>query len=129
MRQKKFSTKSRIQSFSFALNGLKIMIREEQNARIHLAVAIFISIVGFLLKLSIFEWISIVFSIGLVISLELINSAIEYMADFIYPGKNETIKSIKDVSAASVLVGSITALVIGWIVFIPKIWAIWKTFI
>lgn len=72
-------------------------------------------------QLAALEWIAIVFVIGLVIALELFNSAIENISDFISPGHDITIKKIKDLSAAAVLVGAITAAIIGLIVFVPKI--------
>lgn len=67
------------------------------------------------------EWVAITFSIGLVITVEIINTVIENIADFISPDKNEKIKKIKDLSAAAVLISAITAVTIGLIVFIPKI--------
>ena len=67
------------------------------------------------------EWIGVIFSIGLVFSLEIINSSIENIADFISPEKHKMIKKIKDLSASGVLISAITALIIGLIIFIPKI--------
>ncbi|MBK8398010.1 MAG: diacylglycerol kinase family protein [Leptospiraceae bacterium] len=121
MNKEKFSIVKRLKSFIYALNGLKILILEEHNARIHLFAAICVVIAGIVFKISSLEWTAIIFAIGFVIALEIINSAIENMADFISPEKNEQIKKIKDLSAAAVLVGAITAFVIGLIVFIPKL--------
>ncbi|MEN8137044.1 MAG: diacylglycerol kinase family protein [Bacteroidota bacterium] len=119
--KQKFSISKRIKSFGFAFNGLKILLKEEHNSRIHLLAAVGIVIAGFLFNISTPEWIAITFAIGLVITLELINSVIENLSDFISPEKNSSIKKIKDLSAAAVLVSSITALTIGLIIFIPKI--------
>jgi len=121
MKNNRFSLRKRLKSFGFAFNGLVILIREEHNARIHFMAAFIAVILGFWLKISAIEWVAIVFAIGFVITLEIINSAIENMADFISPEKHEMIKKIKDLSAAGVLVGSITSLIIGLIVFLPKI--------
>ena len=121
MKHEKFSIIKRLKSFAFALNGLKILILEEHNARIHLVAAILVVIAGILLKISNVEWFAIIFSIGLVFALETINSAIENLADFISPDKNDQIKKVKDLSAGAVLIGAITALFIGVIVFIPKL--------
>ena len=110
-----------VTSFVYAFNGLKIMILEEPNSRIHLFAAICTIIAGILLKVSLNEWIALVFAIGFVITLEIVNSAIENIADFISPGKDEMIKKIKDLSASGVLVSTITALMIGLIIFLPKI--------
>lgn len=124
MNQEKFSITKRLKSFTYAFNGLKILIVEEHNARIHLFAVICVSIAGFVLKISSTEWIAIMLAIGFVITLEIINSAIENMADFISPDKNEQIKKIKDLSAAAVLIGAMTAFVIGLIVFLPKLFTL-----
>ncbi|MFV0531153.1 MAG: diacylglycerol kinase family protein [Flavobacteriales bacterium] len=120
MKPQKFSIKSRLNSFKFAFNGLKIFVKEEHNSWIHLFATFCVIIAGFIFKISAFEWIAIVFAIGLVITLEIINSSIENIADFISPGRNDHIKKIKDLSAAGTLISAITAFIIGLIVFIPK---------
>ena len=117
----KFSFKKRLISFRYAFNGLKILIKEEHNARIHLFIACCVLIAGVLFKISIIEWIIIIFCIGLVFALELINSAIENTTDFISKEKNETIKKIKDLSAGAVLIAAIASTIIGLIIFLPKI--------
>jgi len=121
MQQENFSIKKRLQSFKYALNGLKILIIEEHNSRIHLFTAIIVIILGFLLKISSSEWLAVSFAIGFVITSEIINSAIENIADFVSPDKNDLIKKVKDLAAAAVLISAITALAIGIIIFLPKI--------
>lgn len=121
MKEQRFSLSERLRSFKYAINGLRILIKEEHNSRIHLFASICVIIAGLILKVSAHEWIAIIFSIGLVISLELINSSIENIADFISPERHEMIKKIKDLSAAGVLIGAIAAFTIGLIIFIPKI--------
>lgn len=121
MKQHRFSISKRLESFKYAFNGLRILIKEEHNARIHLFATICVIIVGLFFNISMNEWIGVIFSIGLVISLEIINSSIENIADFISPEKHEMIKKIKDLSASGVLISAITALIIGLIIFIPKI--------
>jgi undecaprenol kinase/diacylglycerol kinase (ATP) len=121
MNSNPFSFSKRFHSFKYAFNGLIILIREEHNARIHLIAAVLAIILGFVLEISLTEWISIIFAIGLVVSLEIINSAIENIADFISPENNKQIKRIKDLAAAGVLVGAIASVCIGLIIFLPKI--------
>jgi len=121
MNSNPFSFSKRFHSFKYAFNGLIILIREEHNARIHLIAAVLAIILGFVLEISLTEWISIFFAIGLVVSLEIINSAIENIADFISPENNKQIKRIKDLAAAGVLVGAIASVCIGLIIFLPKI--------
>ncbi len=116
-----FSIKKRLKSFSYAFNGFKILIKEEHNARIHLFAAIIAIILGVILHISTCEWLAIILSIGLVISLEIVNSAIENIADFISPQKHDKIKKIKDLSASAVLVGAFSALIIGFLIFLPKL--------
>ncbi|MFA7044156.1 MAG: diacylglycerol kinase family protein, partial [Bacteroidales bacterium] len=70
------------------------------------------------------EWVAVVFAIGLVLSLEAINTSMENLADFVSPEKHVWIKKIKDLSAAGVLMGAISAVIIGLIVFLPKIIAL-----
>jgi len=93
------------------------MIREEPNARIHLVAAIFVILIGFLLKITPLEWIAILFAIGFVFAMEMVNTALENLCDFVSPEKHEMIKKIKDLSAAAVLVSAIVAAVIGFLVF------------
>ncbi|MBZ0242900.1 MAG: diacylglycerol kinase family protein [Bacteroidales bacterium] len=126
MKQRKFSIRKRLKSFSFAFNGLRLLLKEEHNSWIHLSAAICVVIAGFVFNISAFEWIAIVFAIGLVITLELINSSIENIADFVSPDKHDKIKKVKDLAAAAVLISAVTALVVGLIVFIPKILDFWE---
>lgn len=107
--------------FIYAFNGLRIFIKEEYNSRIHFIAALCVLTASFIFRISVYEWLAVIFASGLVISLELINTAIEEIADFISPEKNEKIKKIKDLSAAGVLVGAVTAFIIGLIVFILRL--------
>ena len=121
MKNKPFSLKARLKSFKYAFNGLKILIKNEHNSRIHLLVTICVIAAGFILNISKLEWIVVVLTIGFVFTTEIINSAIEYIADFISPERNDLIKSAKDLAAGAVLVSAISAVVIGIIIFLPKI--------
>jgi len=121
MQYQKFSIKKRLASFKYAFNGLKILVLEEHNARIHLVAAICVILLGLFFNISALEWIAVSLVIGFVIACEAINSAIENLADFVSPEKNEFIKKAKDLSAAGVLVSAITAVIIGFLIFLPKI--------
>jgi diacylglycerol kinase (ATP) len=121
MKQSKFSILKRIQSFTFALNGLKKLFIEEHNARVHLVVAMAVCLAGFLLKISASEWVAFTIVIGLVFILEIINTTLERIANFISPQINEDIKIIKDLAAAAVLIAAIVAIIIGTIILLPKI--------
>ena len=121
MKQQKFSILNRFKSFKYAFNGIKILLKEEHNARIHFFALILVVIAGAIFKISLPEWISIIIVSGIVISAEIFNSAIENIADFISPEKNDQIKRIKDLAAAAVLFGSSVAIIVGLLIFIPNI--------
>jgi diacylglycerol kinase len=121
MQNEPFSIKKRLKSFVYAFNGIKILIRDEHNARIHLLATIFVIVLGFYLNISTPEWIAVLFAIGFVFAMEMTNSAIENLCDFASPEKHETIKKVKDLAAGAVLLSAVSALIIGLIIFIPKI--------
>ena len=124
MDNNKFTIRDRLKSFRFAFNGIRILLIHEHNAWVHLFAAVCVILAGFLLKISILEWVTIVIAVGLVIALEAINSSIEKLSDFVSPEKHNQIKIVKDLSAAGVLIGAITAVIVGLLVFIPKIFAL-----
>lgn len=121
MNDKHFSIKARLKSFAYAFNGIKALIKNEHNARIHLFATICVIPAGFFFDLPAGEWIAIIFAIGFVFSAEAVNSAIEYLADFVSPGRHELIKQAKDIAAAAVLFSALTAAIVGLIIFLPKI--------
>lgn len=120
----KFSWKKRAKSFSYAFQGIATLIREEHNARIHTAVAIAVVIAGLIFRISGMEWIAVSLCIGGVFSAEAFNSAVEALADKTSTAKDPLIKKAKDVAAAAVLLFVISAVVVGLIIFVPKILSI-----
>ncbi len=122
MTRSRFSIKKRLKSFKYAFNGLKILFIEEHNSRIHLVAAIIVVVLGLICEISSFEWIAIILAIGLVIALELVNSAIENLSDFVCNDRQELIKKTKDLAAAGVFWASIAAFTIGLIIFFPKLY-------
>lgn len=123
MKKVNFSIAKRIKSFGFAFNGLRILFHEEHNSRIHFFASVLVVIAALLFKLNTYEWIAIIFSIGMVVTAEIINTAVENIADFLTTEQNNHIKKIKDLAAVAVLVSALTALTIGLIIFLPKITA------
>jgi len=121
MKEEKFSIAKRLKSFTYAFNGLRILLREEHNSRIHLFATVCVVVAGVIFRISSLEWVAVVFAIGLVFGGEIFNSAIEDLADVVCPERDERIKKVKDLSAAAVLVSAFTALIIGLIIFIPKV--------
>ena len=113
--------KKLIKSFKYAFEGIFKGIKEEQNMKINIAIMILVIIFGILFKISKIEWIICIALFGLVISMELINTAIENTVDLITKEKNEHAKIAKDVAAGAVLVSTIAAATIGLMIFVPKI--------
>jgi diacylglycerol kinase (ATP) len=115
----KFSIRSRINSIRYAIEGIASMISNEHNSRIHIIAAVLVIILGIVFRISPGEWMALVIVIGLVFITELINSAIENLADLVDPDENPGIKRLKDYAAASVFIAAITAIITGALVFIP----------
>ena len=124
MKEEKFSIAKRLKSFTYAFAGLKVLFREEHNSWIHLFATVCVVTAGILLRISLLEWVTVVFAIGLVFSFEIINTSVENIADFVCPERDDRIKRIKDLAAAAVLVAAMTAAIVGLIVFVPKILAL-----
>jgi diacylglycerol kinase (ATP) len=119
---KRFSLAQRVKSFSYAIKGILALLKTEHNARVHLVAAVLVVGLGIVLNVALWEWTMLVLAIGLVFMCEIFNSAIEYLADFVSPGYNELIGKAKDLAAGGVLIGSITALLIGCLIFLPKLY-------
>lgn len=124
MKNDGFTIKKRLKSFKFAFHGIYLLIRFEHNAWIHTFAAICVVLAGFYLGLSTMEWIAVTMAIGLVLAAEAINSSIEALCDLVSPGYNEAIKKSKDMAAGAVLILAMAAAIIGLLIFIPKIIAL-----
>lgn len=113
--------KKLINSFKYAFEGIITGIKEENNMKIHIIIMLLVIILGIVLKISKIEWIICIILFGFVISLELVNTAIENTVDLITIEKNPKAKIAKDLAAGAVLIAAITAAIIGLIIFVPKI--------
>ncbi|RBQ02406.1 diacylglycerol kinase family protein [Pedobacter miscanthi] len=121
MNNQKFSIIDRIRSFKYAFNGLKLFFISDHNGRVHLVAAIIAIGLSFYLNISDYEWIAILSVISAVFVAEILNSAIEKLADVVSPEYHPKIKVVKDLAAAAVLVAAFLAVAVGAIVFIPKL--------
>jgi diacylglycerol kinase len=119
------SLKNRIRSFAYAFNGLRLMLFHQPNFFIHLSLAIIALSLSYFFKLSRDEFLWIVVAIGLVLSAEIFNTAIEKLTDLVQPEQDQRAGQIKDLAAGAVLLLSITALIIGLLIFIPHIFMYW----
>jgi len=120
-KKRRFSFKSRWRSITYALKGINRFFLEEHNAWIHLASTIVVTILAFLIPVNRNESLALVIIVGFVWVSELFNTAIERTMDRITTEHDTQVKIIKDISAAAVLISSMTAIVVGSIIFIPKI--------
>jgi diacylglycerol kinase len=110
-----------IKSFKAALNGIIYALKDENNFKIQLSIGTLVIITGFFIQLTYTEWIAIGFCIGIVLSTELFNSAIEKLCDLYDTKHNEKIKLIKDMSAGAVLIVAMVSAIIGIMIFLPAL--------
>lgn len=108
-------------SFKYAFEGIQEAWKTEQNLKIHFMIMFLVIIAGIVLKISAIEWMICLVLFGLVISLELVNTAIETTVDIAMPEINEKAKFAKDIAAGAVLFSAIISAIIGLIIFIPKL--------
>ncbi len=121
--------KKRIRSFGYALKGIRAVFGKEANVNIHLTMTALVVFCGFLFSISTTEWLICIICFGVVIGLEMMNSAIENLVDLVSPEKNKLAGKAKDIAAGAVLVAAICAAIVGLIIFIPKGWVViqWLT--
>ena len=115
--------KQRLQSFKYALKGIRLLFQSETNAKIHLAFTFLVIAGGIFFSVSATEWCLLVIAIVMVMCAEGMNTAIEYLIDLVSPNFHELAGKAKDVAAGAVLITAIGATIVGCIIFLPKIWA------
>ena len=125
-KKKKYSIKRFFKSFGYGFKGLVSAVKTEQNLLIELIIGIIVIGLGFFLKISLLEFAIVILTIGLVIFGELVNTAIEYTVDMAMPEMHPLAKISKDVGAAGVLFASFISIVIGLIIFLPKVIELFK---
>ncbi|RZK72243.1 MAG: diacylglycerol kinase family protein [Pedobacter sp.] len=111
-----------IKSFGYSFQGIAAAFRTEWNFRFHLVATLIVVLLSWFFELNANEWMWVILAAGMVISAELFNTAIEVLVDLVSPNIHPKAKIIKDVASAAVLVTAIAALIIGLIIFIPKVW-------
>lgn len=118
MKPQKLSNR-KILTFKYAVVGILSALKEEPNLKFHFLAGLFVIIISLILNISRNDWMIIVFLIGFVISVELTNTAIEAVVDEFTNNEHPGAKLAKDISAGAVLVSTITAAIIGIIIFLP----------
>lgn len=110
-----------LKSFTYPIRGLRYAYNNEQNLAFDVGMALVVSIFGLLFHINKYEWAILVLTIGLVISCELINTAIEAVVDLVTEEYHPLAKVAKDTSAAAVFIFAIVAIIVGLIIFLPKV--------
>ena len=111
-----------VRSVGYALEGIWYGVSTQRNMKIHLTVAPIVLILGAIVSLTRVEWCIIIIVIAAIISLELINTAIEALVDLVSPQHQQLAKVAKDVAAGAVLIMAIASVCIGSIIIVPKLW-------
>ena len=109
----------RMKSMTYAYQGAKKLITTEHSVMVQFSLGILMTIAGFYFGITKAEWIFQTFAIGLVMSVEGLNTAVEKIADFIHPNYHERIGFIKDIAAGAVFFAAMTAIAVGLIIYIP----------
>ena len=111
-------------SFGYAFEGIFTGIKKERNMKIHCLAMLCVVAAGFFMKISVTEWCICLILFGLILSLELVNTAVEAVVDLVTEEKKALAKIAKDTAAGAVLIAAIMAAGVGLIIFVPKILAL-----
>jgi diacylglycerol kinase (ATP) len=111
---------NRFKSVKYAAKGFWILVTTENSIIVQVIISIIMTVLGFIMNLTATEWMFQVIAIGLVLVAESLNTAIEKVADFIHPDYHDKIGRLKDVSAGAAFFAAIIAIIIGFIIYIPK---------
>ncbi len=125
MEKKSFSISARLRSFKYAFRGIWLLCKNEHNAWVEIFIGVTVSTAGMYFSISATEWILLVLCITIVIAAEGANSAIEKTIDIASPQKQEQARDAKDLAAGFVLITVIGTVIVGLIIFIPKIASLW----
>jgi len=110
-----------LQSFKYASKGIYYAVKEEQNMKIHFLLSFIVFIFSILFRISAYEALILIIAISFVIAMEMINTILERVMDIIKPRMHPYVKHVKDMLAATVLIGALASIAVGAIIFIPKI--------
>lgn len=108
-------------SVTFALNGIILVFRRERNLRIHLCLSLLVILLAAWLRLERTDWLILILTIAMVLGTEIMNSAVEYLVDLSTLEYHHLAKAAKDAAAGAVLVAAAAAVLVGLIIFVPRI--------
>jgi len=109
----------RLKGCKYAFKGAILLLKTEPSIQVQTVIAVVMTAIGFYFNISTTEWILQVFAIGLVMSMEAVNTSVEAIADFVHPDFHDKIGFIKDVAAGAVFIAAVSAVIIGLIIYIP----------
>ncbi len=110
-----------LRSFGYAFAGIAYILRTQPNARIEAAIGLAMVLLALWLGLTPVEWAVLAITIALVIALEWINTSLELAVSLASPERHPSAKAAKDVAAACVLLGAVTSVVVGLLLFAPRL--------
>lgn len=113
--------KSRISGLKYASRGAWLLVKREQSIQVQLFVSVVVFGAGLYFEITTTEWMFQLLAIGLVLSIEGLNTAIEEIANFVHPDFHNRIGLIKDISAGAVFFAAIIAVIIAAIIYTPYI--------
>ena len=108
-------------ALKIAMIGMRELFAESRNARIQLVIFLLVLIAGFIVELNRFEWLWLMIASAIVLVLEAMNTSIELLADVYTQEFNLKIKQVKDIAAGAVLIASIFAAIVGFVIFLPHL--------
>ena len=120
----RYDYKKQLRSFRYAWQGIRRCVGREQNLGTHLVVTAAVVVAGVAFGITRMEWTAVILCIGLVVAAELFNTAIERLVDLVSPQRHPLAGQVKDIAAGAVLVCALAAIVVGLVVFIPYIKAL-----
>ena len=126
LRPSTFDLRHIIRSFGYAFAGIGVMLRHQRNAQIHLAITAIVIVAAVFFRVSVGAWLALTLAITLVLALEALNTALEAIVDLASPEFHPLAKHAKDTAAGAVLIGAIGAAVVGCIVFLPPLFALFR---
>jgi diacylglycerol kinase (ATP) len=114
----------RWKAIGYAFKGALILLRTEASIQVQTVIAIIMTIAGFYFEITATEWIAQTLCIGLIMGLEGMNTTAEAIADFIHPDFHKKIGHIKDIAAGAVVMTAIASTIVGLIIYVPYIKAL-----
>jgi diacylglycerol kinase len=108
-----------LRSFQYAAKGLLYAFRSQRNLQIHGIISLAVIVAGWFFSIPASEWLAVFLCIGLVMGLELMNTAVEHLLDFIHSDQHPAVGRIKDIAAAAVAIAALAVAGVGLVIF-PK---------